>query len=100
MALTEVVDRLLANLRTAAALLMQGDPTDGPRPGAGEGSVPRHRGACHVRPPHTACSRGSSSGTDDPAETGAAHLDALRDMKRVNAHLVAASAYPVLEMPR
>jgi phosphate:Na+ symporter len=25
------------------------------------------------------------------------HLDALRDLKRVNAHLVAASAYPVLE---
>ena len=31
------------------------------------------------------------------AETSALHLDALRDLKRVNAHLVAAAAYPVLE---
>ena len=30
-------------------------------------------------------------------ETSALHLDALRDLKRVNAHLVAAAAYPVLE---
>ena len=31
------------------------------------------------------------------AETSALHLDMIRDLKRVNAHLVAASAYPVLE---
>jgi phosphate:Na+ symporter len=30
-------------------------------------------------------------------ETSALHLDALRDLKRVNAHLVGAAAYPVLE---
>jgi phosphate:Na+ symporter len=30
-------------------------------------------------------------------ETSALHLDTLRDLKRVNAHLVAAAAYPVLE---
>jgi phosphate:Na+ symporter len=31
------------------------------------------------------------------AETSTLHLDALRDLKNVNAHLVAAAAYPVLE---
>ena len=31
------------------------------------------------------------------AETSALHLDLLRDIKPVNAHLVAAAAYPVLE---
>jgi len=30
------------------------------------------------------------------AEAGALHMDALRDLKAVNAHLVAAAAYPVL----
>jgi phosphate:Na+ symporter len=30
-------------------------------------------------------------------ETSALHLDALRDLKNVNTHLVAAAAYPVLE---
>ena len=29
-------------------------------------------------------------------ETSSLHLDALRDLKRVNAHLVEAAAYPIL----
>ena len=33
----------------------------------------------------------------DTAETSTLHLDALRDLKNVNTHLVAAAAYPVLE---
>ena len=33
----------------------------------------------------------------DAAETSALHLDLLREIRRVNAHLVAAAAYPVLE---
>ena len=36
------------------------------------------------------------SGRSDSAETSALHLDALRDLKSVNTHLVAAAAYPVL----
>jgi phosphate:Na+ symporter len=36
------------------------------------------------------------SGRSDLAETSALHLDALRDLKSVNTHLVAAAAYPVL----
>ncbi|PPQ28284.1 hypothetical protein CCS01_24555 [Rhodopila globiformis] len=38
-----------------------------------------------------------SAGAVQSAETSALHLDALRDLKQVNAHLVAAAAYPVLE---
>ena len=37
------------------------------------------------------------AGRIDTAETSALHLDALRDLKSVNTHLVAAAAYPVLE---
>jgi phosphate:Na+ symporter len=37
------------------------------------------------------------SGRPDTAETTSLHLDAVRDLKLVNAHLVAAAAYPVLE---
>jgi phosphate:Na+ symporter len=37
------------------------------------------------------------AGRIDTAETSSLHLDALRDLKRLNAHLVAAAAYPVLE---
>jgi phosphate:Na+ symporter len=33
----------------------------------------------------------------ETAETSALHLDALRDLKNVNTHIVAAAAYPVLE---
>ena len=37
------------------------------------------------------------SGRPDTAQTSSLHLDALRDLKTVNAHLVASAAYPVLE---
>jgi phosphate:Na+ symporter len=33
----------------------------------------------------------------ETVETSTMHLDALRDLKSVNANLVAAAAYPVLE---
>jgi phosphate:Na+ symporter len=33
----------------------------------------------------------------DSLETSTLHLDALRDLKSVNTHLIAAAAYPVLE---
>jgi phosphate:Na+ symporter len=36
-------------------------------------------------------------GRIDSLETSTLHLDVLRDLQRVNAHLVAAAAYPVLE---
>ena len=37
------------------------------------------------------------AGGVDTVETSALHLDILRDLKRINAHLVAAAAYPVLK---
>jgi len=37
------------------------------------------------------------SGRIDTAETSALHVDALRHLKDVNAHLVAGAAYPLLE---
>ena len=37
------------------------------------------------------------AGRSGLAETSALHLDVLRDLKQVNAHLVAAAAYPVLK---
>jgi phosphate:Na+ symporter len=36
------------------------------------------------------------SGRINSAETSALHLDALRDPKAINTHIVAAAAYPVL----
>jgi phosphate:Na+ symporter len=35
-------------------------------------------------------------GRVDTAETSSLHLDALRHIKQINTHLVAAAAYPVL----
>jgi phosphate:Na+ symporter len=37
------------------------------------------------------------AGRVETAETSSLHLDVLRDLKQVNAHLVASAAYPVLE---
>jgi phosphate:Na+ symporter len=37
------------------------------------------------------------TGQDDRFDQSALHLDLLRDLKRVNAHLVASAAYPVLD---
>ncbi len=37
------------------------------------------------------------SGNVETIETSTLHLDALRDLKRVNSHLIEASAYPILK---
>ena len=37
------------------------------------------------------------AGRTDLAEIGTLHLDVLRNLKQVNAHLVSAAAYPVLK---
>jgi phosphate:Na+ symporter len=44
----------------------------------------------------TGAGAGAKTG-DDAAEGSALHLDLLREFKRLNSHLVAAAAYPVLE---
>lgn len=90
--LQAMVDRLLVNLRAAAALFVTADPRAA-RLLAAEKAAFRdqelHATAAHFE--------GLRLGRLDAGETSALHLDMLRDLKRLNAHLVAAAAYPVLE---
>jgi phosphate:Na+ symporter len=89
--LTMLMTRLIANLRTAGSLFM----TDDPRAAevlAEEKPVFRDAEVVATRA-HFERLRAGGDGT----ETSTVHLDLLRDMKRVNSHIVAAAAYPVLE---
>nr|WP_294529870.1 PhoU domain-containing protein [uncultured Rhodopila sp.] len=90
--LRRIADRLMANLRSAAALLVTGDDRAAKRLVA-EKEVFRTFEA-DATAAHFARLR---DGQPRDMETSALHLDALRDLKRVNAHLVGAAAYPVLE---
>ena len=87
-----LVDRLIANARAAASLFMTEDARAA-RLLASEKEAFRdiEAGATAA---HFARLR---AGRLASAETSSLHLDALRDLKRVNAHLVAAAAYPVLK---
>jgi phosphate:Na+ symporter len=87
-----IIDRLVANLRSAAALLVTGDERAA-RLLVEEKEVFRSLEA-EATAAHFERLREGRVGT---IETSALHLDALRDLKQVNAHLVAAAAYPVLE---
>lgn len=91
-AVLELVDRLAANVHAAGAVFMGGD-VRAARALAGEKEVFREAedGATQA---HFARLR---EGHDGKGEAGALHLDVLRDLKQVNAHLVAAAAYPVLK---
>lgn len=89
--LAAMIVRLIANLRTAASLLM----TDDSRAAqllAEEKPAFRDAEAAATR---THFERLRAGG--DGAETTTMHLDLLRDMKQINSHIVAAAAYPVLE---
>ncbi|MBV9734467.1 MAG: Na/Pi cotransporter family protein [Acidisphaera sp.] len=83
--------RLGANLRAAAAVVMT-DDTRAARALVGEKAAFRDLEAAATAA-HFARLR---EGRVDSRETSALHLDVLRDMKRVNTHLVSA-AYAVLE---
>jgi phosphate:Na+ symporter len=89
--LLEIVDRLIANVRTAASLFMTGDERAA-RLLAAEKEAFRAVEAVAT----DAHFERLRTGRLDSAETSALHLDALRDLKSVNTHLVAAAAYPVL----
>jgi phosphate:Na+ symporter len=89
--LLRIVDRLIANVRAAASLFMTGD----------------ERAARQLAAEKEAFRALEADATDahferlrlgriNSAETSALHLDALRDLKAVNTHVVAAAAYPVL----
>ena len=90
--LLAMIDRLIVNIRTAASLFMTGDERAA-RLLAAEKEAFRALEAA-ATDAHFARLR---AGRIDTAETSTLHLDALRDLKSVNSHLVAAAAYPVLE---
>ncbi len=90
--LLSMIDRLLANIRTAASLFMSGDERAA-RLLATEKEVFRSLQAASM----DAHFDRLRSRRPDTTETSALHLDALRDLKIVNNHIVAAAAYPVLE---
>jgi phosphate:Na+ symporter len=90
--ITAMMDRLIVNLHTAAAVFMNSDPRAA-RVLAGEKEVFRDMEAAATR---THLDR-LRQGRRETAETSALHLDMLRDLKQLNAHLVQAAAYPLLE---
>ena len=90
--LLAMIDRVAVNLRTAASLFVTADERAA-RLLVGEKEVFRSLEAAATE---THFDR-LRAGRLDTAETSTLHLDALRDLKSVNTHLVAAAAYPVLE---
>ncbi len=85
-------DRLVTNLDTAAALFMSQDERLA-RKLAGEKVIfrraEREKTAAHFER--------LRKGGLDTMETSSLHLDIIRDLKSINSHLIAATAYPVLE---
>jgi phosphate:Na+ symporter len=90
--LLNMIDRLVINNRNAASIFMTGD----------------ERAARLLAAEKEAFRAMETASTDahferlrskrvDTTETSTLHLDALRDLKSVNTHIVAAAAYPVLE---
>jgi phosphate:Na+ symporter len=87
-----MIDRLMVNVRTTASLFMTGDERAARR-FAREKEVFRTMES-DATDAHFQRLRG---GEIETVETSAMHLDVLRDLKSVNANLVAAAAYPILE---
>jgi phosphate:Na+ symporter len=90
--LIALMDRVGANLKTAASLFMTEDPRAA-RLLADEKVAFREAEAQATLAHFDRMRRGRP----DMAQASALHLDLLRDMKLVNSHIVAAAAYPVLE---
>jgi phosphate:Na+ symporter len=86
-----MMERLEGNLRMAAAVFMT-DDARAARQLLGEKEVFRD---LETRATETHFGR-IRAGRVESMETSALHLDVLRDLKRINAH-IAAAAYPVLE---
>lgn len=90
--LLAMIDRLIVNVRTAASLFMTRDDRAA-RLLASEKEMFRNLQSAST----DAHFERLRSKLPDTTETSALHLDALRDLKVVNNHIVAAAAYPVLE---
>ena len=89
--LTAIIARLVANLRTAASVFVTAD-VRAARMLAAEKEAFRQLETAATEE-HFAQIR---AGQAQAAEASAWRLDLLRDLKRINDHLVAAAAYPVL----
>lgn len=89
--LVRLVDRLIANVRLAASLFLTRDPRTA-RALVAEKEMFRGIEAEGV----AAHFERLRSGNARTVETSSLHLDALRDLKRINSHLVEAAAYPIL----
>lgn len=87
-----MIERVIANLRTAGALFMTND-AETARQLAAEKAVFRD---LETKATQNHFDR-MRAGLAESAETSTLHLDIIRDLKRINAHLVAGTAYPVLE---
>jgi phosphate:Na+ symporter len=87
-----MIDRLVTNARTAASLFMTSDERTA-RQLANEKEVFRDMESTAT----DAHFERLKAGHIETVETSSMHLDALRDLKSVNANLVAAAAYPILE---
>ncbi|MGE7370445.1 Na/Pi cotransporter family protein [Neorhizobium sp. NPDC001467] len=90
--LDDLFDRLATNLRTAAALFMSQDDRMA-RMLAEEKVIFRKSERDGTRAHFERLRKGDLAS----AESSSLHLDLLRDLKQINSHLVAATAYPVLE---
>lgn len=90
--MTALMDRLIANLRAAASLLMTEDPRAA-RLLADE-KVAFREAESRATLDHFENLRGNEL---PAARAGVLYLDLLRDLKQINGHIVAAAAYPVLE---
>ncbi|RKF35700.1 Na/Pi cotransporter family protein [Paraburkholderia fungorum] len=90
--LLAMMDRLMANLRTAASLFMTEDPRTAHM--LADEKVAFREAESAATASHFERLR---AGRIDSAQTSALHLDLLRDLKLINSHIVAAAAYPVLE---
>ena len=90
--LDDMLERLTANLKLASSLFMTDDARVA-RLLASEKDVFRN---LEITATRTHFER-LRAGRIDSSETSGLHLDMLRDLRRINTHLVAAAAYPVLE---
>jgi len=90
--LLAMIDRLITNVRAAASVFMTEDER-AVRLLAAEKEAFRNLEFAAT----TAHFARLRSGRPETVETSAMHLDALRDLKAINSHLVAAAAYPALE---
>jgi phosphate:Na+ symporter len=90
--LVGLTDRLIANVRLAGSLFVSGDES-GARVLAAEKEAFRTVESEAV----SGHFQRLQSGNVNTVDTSSLHLDALRDLKRINSHLVEGAAYPVLE---